>query len=242
MMRKTIREKLTFKISLTAVILFVVITFIVLSVASDKIIIKEKEILQLKAEKCSESINTWINKKIELTENTANAIVIKNDIQEQSLRSIVELYAKNHPDCLNLYYGTESNRIIMSDINLELKVKDTLVPTQRDWYKLAKEAGKTIVQAPYVDFATSEMCITIASPVYVNNKLEGVLGADILLTEINEMIEEISNNVGVYGFAIDENGNYMTHKNDKFKPTSEGGVAAKDAIPELAEIIKKPWI
>ena len=88
----------------------------------------------------------------------------------------MELYVKSHEDCLNLYYGTSSDRIIMSDYNLELKVKDTIIPTQRDWYKLAKEAGKTIVQAPYVDFATAQMCVTIATPVYMDNELQGVVG------------------------------------------------------------------
>lgn len=113
-------------------------------------------------------------------------------------------------------------------------------PTQRGWYKAAKEAKGTIVTDPYMDVLIGGMCITIATPVYRDNELVGVLGADFTLDYISSVVNSIPYEKGEYGFLIDAAGNYVMHENAAFLPGEDTAVLASDALPSIASIIPTP--
>ncbi|AGH80682.1 methyl-accepting chemotaxis protein [Psychromonas sp. CNPT3] len=67
----------------------------------------------------------------------------------------------------------------------------TYDPRTRDWYKSAKQAGKSIVTNIYEDAMTKgQYLISIAQPVYSDGKFKGVLLADVDLKNINAMLGE----------------------------------------------------
>ncbi|TKB55065.1 methyl-accepting chemotaxis protein [Ferrimonas aestuarii] len=65
-------------------------------------------------------------------------------------------------------------------------------PRQRDWYRLAKNAGRTVVTEVYNDAITNAMMISISTPFYDDGRLNGVMLADIELHELDEIIERAS--------------------------------------------------
>ena len=167
-------------------------------------------------------------------------LVYNNNFEPNSVRAMLQKYVDGHEDALNLYYANEQHKVVMSDYELEKIVQDIVDPVTRDWYKLAKETGKTIVQDPYVDSTTGQMCATIATPVYINGQLTGVVGADILLTEINDMVNDTDYDDGAYGFLVDSKGNYVSHISEKYRPTTEKSKAVLDVVPGIEDIINKP--
>jgi len=239
-MRRTIREKLTIRIALLVISLFVISMFVIVSIASDKLIIEQKKGLQSQADVCAEQINTWINKQIILVEHTAKQVMLSSSLEPEYIRKILQSQIEGHDELLNLYFANERDKVVMSDFSLEQKVQDVIKPTTRDWYIQAKEKKGTILQAPYVDSTTNEMCMTIAAPVYINDSLQGVVGVDVLLTSVNELIENIEYSSGAYGFLVDNVGNYVCHINEDFRPTSEGATSILDAMPSLKNIIEEP--
>eukprot|EP01084_Bolivina_argentea_P291599 501162_1 len=69
-----------------------------------------------------------------------------------------------------------------------------------------------IFTSPYRDFDTNILMITMAMPVYIDNKyFVGVVGADIPLTFLTDSIGDITIGRESYSFIIDEKGELITH-------------------------------
>lgn len=72
--------------------------------------------------------------------------------------------------------------------------------TQRAWYECVKQK-KTFLTPPYVDISTGMQILTAAVPAYdANGQVVGVIGADISLSHVNEMLE--SYKIGDTGSVI----------------------------------------
>ena len=82
----------------------------------------------------------------------------------------------------NVYFTSSDGNIVFSQ-NVDLP--ENFDPRSRDWYRNAINAGHPTMSDSYSDIVNGEITATISTPVHLNNnELTGVLGADILLTEI----------------------------------------------------------
>uniref|UniRef100_UPI00236755F1 PDC sensor domain-containing protein n=1 Tax=Campylobacter fetus TaxID=196 RepID=UPI00236755F1 len=88
-------------------------------------------------------------------------------------------------------------------------------PRKRSWYEKAVKENKTIISDPYVSVTTQKLSITVAAPVYSNNKLIGVVGADTAIDALSKEFIEIGNAEGAYALLIDKNAKVI------MSPTSE---------------------
>ena len=117
----------------------------------------------------------------------------------------------------------------------------SLDPTERGWFKAAQSAEKTIVTDPYMDVLIGGMCITVATPIYINDELYAVIGADYTLDTITEIVNSASSgDSDVYGFLVDGSGNYVMHPNQEFMPGEDTAVAASTAMPVISDILSNP--
>lgn len=67
---------------------------------------------------------------------------------------------------------------------------DDFDAAQRAWYECVKQ-GKTVLTPPYVDISTGMQILTAAAPAYdANGQVVGVIGADISLSHVNEMLKK----------------------------------------------------
>ncbi|MBQ4190365.1 MAG: response regulator [Clostridiales bacterium] len=104
-------------------------------------------------------------------------------------------------------------------------------PTARDWYIDTSAAqGKTLIVSPYVDAETGNVIISVCKALSDNNN---VLGLDLTLSHVQEIVEDIQINGNGYGFILNYDGTVVAHKDEgeKGKNYSE--------IPERAELFDK---
>ncbi|MEZ8856471.1 methyl-accepting chemotaxis protein [Vibrio atlanticus] len=105
------------------------------------------------------------------------------------------------------YAGLSDGRFLLGG---DLPVPQDYDPRTRDWYKAPMAAGQTFVTEPYVDVATNDLVVTIASPFHTNC-FSGVIGADLNLnTLINDIVS--IEQPGVYAFLVDGKGNIVAHR------------------------------
>lgn len=234
-MARTIKGKLTISVVLIVVvsILITAVGFIV--VAGRRMIQDQTQVLQLNAEKYAEEINAWIEDEKMLAVGTANSIMAVGDMSDEMLQSVVDAHAADRDELLNLYCGTKDHKFIQS--NQEAGIPEGYDPVERGWYQQAAEAGDTVVTDPYLDAITGQMCATIATPVYVDGELAGVIGLDVTTDTVMDLTESINYASGVYGFLTDGSGNYVSHKNEAYKPTADSAVAVADVMPALSDLI-----
>lgn len=141
---------------------------------------------------------------------------------------------KEKPEYLNIYFGRESDGhyhtfpyIYTSFSTLTYNIYPTDIPTvgydprERIWYVQAKQnSGEIILTPPYNDALTGKVLITLA--VWVESTVfgDGVIGIDITLDKISELITGTQFlNSGKY-YIIDQNLNAVLYPNvdlDKVK-------------------------
>ena len=239
-MKHTIKAKLTAAVILIVAVVMIVSTSIIVGTSSKNLTEHLKNELQFSADKYANSINSWIELQTGL--NTAAATSLKalpdEDYDHDHMQSIVTAESDGRDELLNLYYGTEEKEFLQTDPNA--LPPEGYDPTARGWYKAAKAAGTTIVTDPYMDVLIGGMCITIASPVYRDGELAGVLGADYTLGYIEGILNSIPYDPGEYGFLADSSGNYVLHENPDFLPGEDTAVAVSNVMPGISSLISNP--
>ena len=239
-MKGTIKARLTLAVILIVVAALLVSTAILVGTSGSKLTDELTSELQLNADKYANSINSWIEmeKGMNAAGAAALAAIPEGHYDREHVQSVVTAEADGHPEFLNLYYGMEDKVHIQMDP--AATVPDGYDPTARGWYKAAQAAGTTIVTDPYMDVLIGGMCITIATPVYRNGQLAGVLGADFTLDYISEVVNSIPYDKGEYGFLIDASGNYIMHENQAYLPGEDVATSAASVMPGISEVISKP--
>ncbi len=235
-MRRTIKGKLTFRVVLLVIGVILLLTVGIMLVASRSLTGKQENELQLQAQRYAGEINTWIDTEKMMTEGASKSIEAAKNTEASFLQSVVETHAAGREELLNLYCGTKDSKFYQS--NAEAEIPEGYDPVQRGWYKQAAEAKATIVTDPYWDVLTNQMCATIASPVYINNELVAVIGADVTLQTVTDLTSSINYEEGVYGYLLDSSDNYVSHVNDKYEPTEESATAFADVMPSLKGLLE----
>lgn len=237
---RTIKGRLTLAVILIVVAVVIVSASVIVGASSKKLTGELTAELQINADKFANSINSWIEmeKGMNAAGAAAFAALPDGSYDREHIQKIVTTEAEGHPEFLNLYYGMEDKQHIQMDPNAT--VPEGYDSTARGWYKAAKAAGTTIVTDPYMDVLIGGMCITIATPVYRNGQLVGVLGADFTLDYIMDVVNSIPYDKGEYGFMVDASGNYITHENRAYLPGDEVATSVLSVMPAISSIISNP--
>ncbi|MFC5560085.1 methyl-accepting chemotaxis protein [Ureibacillus thermophilus] len=170
-------------------------------------------------------VNIVINDVIEpkMTDINVLANQLKStDFQADQLeiRKWLLFYLESHPEVAGVYIGNQKGEFIKEPA--AKKVPDGYDPRERDWYKQAMEhTGEVAISEPYVAASTGEMVITISKAAADGN---GVVGIDITLNKLQEVVEGIQIGTDGYGFILDKNNKYIAH------PVAELGSEAKGSI------------
>lgn len=235
-MRKTMKGRLTISVICIVVVSIILTTVGTVIVAGRQMIRNQMESLQLNADKYGEEINTWIENEKMLADGAANSIEAAASTKDSFIQSVLDTYAADRKELLNLYCGTKDSRFIQS--NREAEIPEGYDPVQRGWYQQAAEAENTIVTDPYWDVLTNQMCTTIAAPVYIKGQLEAVVGLDVTLETVTDLTASIDFAEGVYGFLADSSGQYVAHKNKEYEPKEDAAVLVTDKMPGLKGLIE----
>jgi len=124
-------------------------------------------------------------------------------------------------DFLSIYNSTTSVYYAQTNRHLDILPKVDLGPdfdpTSRDWYKNAyNNPDQVYWTAPYIDQATKEYTISAAKAVVKNGTVIGVVGTDILLSNLSKEISKTELGFKGYPVIIGNNGTAIVH------PTKSG--------------------
>ena len=234
-MLRTIKGKLTFSVIGIVVASILLTTVGIIAVAGKRMIQDQTQALRLGADKYAEEINTWIEIEKMIADGASSSIETGKSIETDTVQSVVDAHASGREELLNLYCGTKDSRFIQS--NQAAEIPDGYDPVQRGWYQQAAQERAVIVTDPYWDVLTNQMGATIASPVYIDGELAGVIGLDVTLGTVTDLTGSIDYAEGAYGFLVDSSGQYVAHRNKSYEPTADNAVIATDIMPELGTLI-----
>ena len=130
---------------------------------------------------------------------------------------------EENPYALNYYYCSADAAV--SEYGEDMN----LIPSERGWWIQAFEAGDTVIVDPYTDIATGKTIISACYPFYIDGKPYAVL-ADIDVTTVLEIINQIEEKQFCEGFLLSASGDVITHKNSEWLPTDEGSTNLSEAL------------
>ena len=94
---------------------------------------------------------------------------------------------------------------------------------QRGWYQLAlTDSSIAHVTSPYVDAQTGELCISVVHTIINDGNLCGVLGADVFVTELQNITLSATLDSNGYSMLLDSNGDILIHPDSEFAPNKQG--------------------
>lgn len=83
----------------------------------------------------------------------------------------------------------------------------------REWFTSAAGTGELFYSTPYRDSDSGKPIITISKAVYRDNRLRGVLAADILVDTLVDIIRQARVAENSYAFLVDQNLGMIVHPN-----------------------------
>ncbi|WP_430475404.1 methyl-accepting chemotaxis protein [Thalassospira lucentensis] len=96
-------------------------------------------------------------------------------------------------------------------------------PRKRPWYGDAVAIGDSTLTEPYTDASTGQLIVTATTPVLDGSKLLGVVGGDIDITILGDLVRSIDLGGIGYAFMVNDQGTVIIHPNADFtlKPIAE---------------------
>ncbi len=134
------------------------------------------------------NIQTWLTGRIVLVENAAQNIAINPD--PKVVASLLEQKALTS-SFMATYVGDSQGAFT---IRPDTKMPDGFDPRVRPWYKGAQSSNGSTLTEPYIDAATGQLIISIATPSAQGSQSIGVVGGDLSLQTLVDNIGALTRN------------------------------------------------
>ncbi|MCX4219713.1 methyl-accepting chemotaxis protein [Pseudomonas sp. MCal1] len=153
----------------------------------------------------ADNIQTWLSGRILLIENAAQNIAINPE--PSAVASLLEQKALTSTFMAS-YLGDATGHFT---IRPDAKMPDGFDPRVRPWYKGAESSSTSTLTEPYIDAATGQTIISIATAAKKAGQSVGVVGGDLSLqTLINTLSARDFSGMG-YAFLVSADGKILVH-------------------------------
>ncbi|MFG9006871.1 methyl-accepting chemotaxis protein PctA [Pseudomonas aeruginosa] len=165
----------------------------------------------------SSNIQNWLGGRLLLVEQTAQTLA--RDHSPQAVSALLEQPALTSTFSFT-YLGQQDGVFTMRP---DSPMPAGYDPRSRPWYKDAVAAGGLTLTEPYVDAATQELIITAATPVKAAGNTLGVVGGDLSLKTLVQIINSLDLSGMGYAFLVSGDGKILVHpdKEQVMKTLSE---------------------
>ncbi len=151
------------------------------------------------------NIQNWLSGRILLVESVAQNI--GSDSAEARVATLLEQRALAETFMFS-YLGGQDGSFLMRPAE---EMPADYDPRSRPWYKDAIAAGGSTLTEPYVDAASGELIISIATPAVQRGQNLGVVGGDLGLKVLVDIINALDFDGMGYAFLVSGDGKVLVH-------------------------------
>ena len=190
----------------------------------------------------AQQVNQYLGKLEAIVVNTREAAIRLH--QEHGAQTddamqpmMVQLLEANKPlGVLDVYMGLEADGKF-ADGSKWAEPGDYDCRT-RSWYKEAVEAGKPTLTTPYIDGITKKLVVSLVAPAKVDGKLIGVVGIDVDLEVLSNLVTSQKLFGEGFGYLVDAKGLVLVHHNKDIVLKENVTVPSASINPGLVEVGK----
>ncbi len=151
------------------------------------------------------NIQTWLTGRIALVENAAQNIAT----DPKAAAGVLEQKTLTS-SFMATYVGDSTGAFT---IRPDTKMPDGFDPRVRPWYKGAQSSSGSTLTEPYIDAATGQLIISIATPSTKAGQSIGVVGGDLSLQTLVDNIGALKFGGRGYAFLVSADGKVLVHPN-----------------------------
>lgn len=221
----SIKGKIILYAALSMILIIAVTAVINSIVLSEALKTSEHSVLAAEAEGTGDIIDEWLLGQANIVETMKNALEKMHKDDLEAIMDFLEVnLAKN--DAALMYYccfGYNGGVLPADHSSLDLD------PTTRGWWTEAIAKGGLIYTAPYTDFATGQMIVSIAVPCQIDGE-QAVVLADITIDNLIDIVKNVSTDESIQTFLLAEDNSVITHENEAYLPKEEGNTILTDVL------------
>ncbi|MBX9406117.1 methyl-accepting chemotaxis protein [Pseudomonas baetica] len=151
------------------------------------------------------NIQTWLSGRILLVENAAQNIAINPE--PANVASLLDQKALTST-FMATYLGDATGHFT---IRPDVKMPDGFDPRVRPWYKGAESSSTPTLTEPYIDAATGQLIISIATASKKAGQSVGVVGGDLSLQSLVDTLAARDFDGMGYVFLVSADGKILVH-------------------------------
>lgn len=224
-MRKTIKGKITVQTIMYLLVALVICELVSVVTLNANMTSQSKLYINAEAQTNAGVVNEWLIEQGNIAHTITNAVAFMNTKDPDTIMNYLEKNLSENKDALMYYvcFGYDGGVLPADHSKLDLD------PTTRDWWKQAIAENGLIYTAPYKDFASGNMIVTVAEPLKIQGE-QAVFLADITLETLTNQVKKVSADENLQGFLLDADGAVVSHENEDFLPKEEGNTILSDAL------------
>ena len=151
-------------------------------------------------------VENWLTQRIMMAEEVGHELAVAPNMET----AVDYLRSPVFEDTFSwTYFGEADGTYHIWPLDDELP--SDYDPRTRPWYKAAVDAGRTTLTEPYFDITTGVETITVATPVYRDGKLLGVVGADFSTATLSDVLNQTDLGGLGHAFLTTSNGKILAH-------------------------------
>lgn len=224
-MRKTIKGKITVQTIMYLLVALVICELVSVVTLNANMTSQSKLYINAEAQTNAGVVNEWLIEQGNIAHTITNAVAFMNTKDPDTIMNYLEKNLSENKDALMYYvcFGYDGGVLPADHSKLDLD------PTTRDWWKQAIAKNGLIYTAPYKDFASGNMIVTVAEPLKIQGE-QAVFLADIALETLTNQVKKVSADENLQGFLLDADGAVVSHESEDFLPREEGNTILSDAL------------
>lgn len=212
-------KKMLLSVCVSMVVIMMITSAITYVVAKNAVETESRAKIINALKAASNDIDDWIYAQEENV-RIAGSTIAAIEADKPTTQKILQIARENSEGAVyEAYMAYPENVTIFTQ---EVDLPPEFDVTKRDWYLDAVAAGgKSICTAPYIDYLTGRMIVTVASAVFKDGSLYGVAGADLYVDELITKCESVSVSDNAYSMLLDSERHILVHRNEDYTPTAE---------------------
>lgn len=176
----------------------------------EKTIVKHQ---QETATKAADTVEIWMSQQKKILKATVASIPLGNIGHNQETFGPLQM-AMKAGHFSDVYIGKQSNGHLVD--GAEWFGSPSYDPRLRPWYKHAIKVGEVSFTTPYIDLVTNALVIALVEPLFVNDELIGVIGADTVLDTLEQNVLKLKISTQSFAFIVDRGGTILVHPNRNY--------------------------
>jgi len=212
-------------VMLCVILLGILITAGVATIISGNVITSESlNKVKSETEKQALIMDEWLVYHKAVVATLAATLSQVSDHSKENLYGILSEALVRNGVYQDVYIGFADDTAVMgSGYPIEEAYAEGWRATGRDWYQLAlTDTNNAAVTSPYVDTATRDLCITAVHAVKREGIVIGVVGIDIMVNIMQDIVFAATLDETGYSMLLDTNGDILIHPVAEYAPNEKG--------------------